>query len=365
MGGKELISKGDRVSARYQGKNAAYPGTVQKVNSDGTFAILYDDEDSESRVERDWIIGLLNKNDLVEGQKVLARHRGDRNNPEYPGIIKRLNKDGSVDVNYENGDTDKKIPASAVRKVVKRKKGDGSAGTNPQALELKLGDRVMCKFQGNPTGSEYAGEVSKVYGGKEKLIDVTYDDGDMDRRIPMSAARLIKGRNGQRKSKMRLDGDGDVSDCEVLDSRFTVSQRVLARFNGQRNSKEYKGIVSKVHADGTYDIKYDDGDVDNKLSSKFIRLDCENEDKSGKSSSPESFSEEVESQDDGGSNESNSDGSSYENYESRSIRKIKVFSLVSKKLNENAKLCRGTPVMVQQFRKSSKETRSGGNCTCT
>ena len=44
-----------------------------------------------------------------------SRFRKDANNPEYPGKITRVNRDGTYDINYDDGDVDKDVPPSMVR----------------------------------------------------------------------------------------------------------------------------------------------------------------------------------------------------------------------------------------------------------
>lgn len=45
------FAKGERVEARFQGKEAFYPGKIARVLSDGTFDVIYDDGDEETRVK--------------------------------------------------------------------------------------------------------------------------------------------------------------------------------------------------------------------------------------------------------------------------------------------------------------------------
>lgn len=45
------FTKGERVEARFQGKEAFYSGKIARVLSDGTYDVLYDDGDEETRVK--------------------------------------------------------------------------------------------------------------------------------------------------------------------------------------------------------------------------------------------------------------------------------------------------------------------------
>ena len=81
-----------------------FSGKISRVNRDGTFDIRYDDGDSE--------MGALKVNirrhpdaapakvSLREGMKVEARFRGKER--YYPGVIRRENRDGTFDIDYND-----------------------------------------------------------------------------------------------------------------------------------------------------------------------------------------------------------------------------------------------------------------------
>ena len=54
-------------------------------------------------------------------------------------------------------------------------------------------------------------------------------------------------------------------------SRFQRGDRVRARYKG-KGKRWYKGTIVRVRDDSTYDIDYDDGDTDQALPVKFIRM---------------------------------------------------------------------------------------------
>ena len=58
------ISKGDRVEAKLKGWTKYYKGKITRVNRDGTFDILFDDGDRKSKVDAkiDTIIGTKEEN---------------------------------------------------------------------------------------------------------------------------------------------------------------------------------------------------------------------------------------------------------------------------------------------------------------
>ena len=101
--------EGDKVEALYKGKGTKwFSGKISRVNRDGTYDIRYDDGDSES--------GALKTNvrrhpdaaarpsgggaSLREGMKVEARYRGKEK--YFKGVLKRENRDGTWDVDYDD-----------------------------------------------------------------------------------------------------------------------------------------------------------------------------------------------------------------------------------------------------------------------
>jgi hypothetical protein len=51
----DALAVGTKVEARFGGDKAYYPGKIESMNGDGTYVILYDDGDKETRVARDLI----------------------------------------------------------------------------------------------------------------------------------------------------------------------------------------------------------------------------------------------------------------------------------------------------------------------
>jgi hypothetical protein len=76
---------------------------------------------------------------------------------------------------------------------------------------------------------------------------------------------------------------GSAAFVELVDSRFylvaaqpsalSVGQRVQAKFGGCRlGAAWYPGHIAIDHGDGTFDVTYDDGDREDRVPLKFIKL---------------------------------------------------------------------------------------------
>lgn len=91
----------------------------------------------------------------------------------------------------------------------------------------------MAHFKGDPANDEYAGRVTKVRSNG--TLDVEYDDGDKDERIPPSSARLI-GSSGRGSRNDPLSQDDDL-ETEELAANDRTSRRNSAQLGNHRQPK--------------------------------------------------------------------------------------------------------------------------------
>ena len=81
-----------------------FSGKISRVNRDSTYDVRYDDGDSEAGALK---VNVRRHPDaapakvaLREGMKVEARFRGKER--FYPGVIRRENRDGTFDIDYND-----------------------------------------------------------------------------------------------------------------------------------------------------------------------------------------------------------------------------------------------------------------------
>ena len=103
----DSFNEGDKVEVLYKGKGTKwFSGKISRANRDGTYDIRYDDGDSESGALSTNIrkhpdaVGGSKPSSLREGMKVEARYRGKEK--YFPGVIRRENRDGTFDVDYND-----------------------------------------------------------------------------------------------------------------------------------------------------------------------------------------------------------------------------------------------------------------------
>ena len=145
--------------------------------------------------------------------------------------------DGTYSVKYDDGDHKTGIPMSSIIVV----------GQQPSAGALAVGTRVEAMAKGFK--EHYPGEIEAM--AADGTYSVKYDDGDHKTGIPMSSIIVV----GQQPSAGAL----------------AVGTRVEAMAKGFK--AHYPGEIEAVAADGTYSVKYDDGDHKTGIPASMIRLE--------------------------------------------------------------------------------------------
>merc|ERR1719468_768101 len=96
---------GDRVQAISSEDEQRYPATIAKVNDDGTFTVKWDDPDGGPETDN-VEVGAMKKiivfKDYVVGDDVLAVSSED--GQRYPGTVSKINADGTFQVKWDDPD---------------------------------------------------------------------------------------------------------------------------------------------------------------------------------------------------------------------------------------------------------------------
>ena len=244
----DKIREGDKVEARYRGREKYYPGKITRDRGDGTFDIAYDDGERETRVEERLIRKLggssSSRGRLREGAKVEARYRG--RSKYYKGKISRDRGDGTFDIDYDDGEKETRVLEEYIKGMDSDSDDDRRGGG-----KLDVGDKVEARYRGR--SKFYPGKIARVRG--DGTFDVDYDDGEKETRV---LEEYIKAMVSPRAGGGRGNQDG-----------FTVGEKIEAMYKGR--SKWYPGRISRDRNDGTYDIDYDDGERETRVSEEYIR----------------------------------------------------------------------------------------------
>ncbi|KAH8074568.1 tudor domain-containing protein [Aureococcus anophagefferens] len=237
-------SQGRRDRSALPGKSKWYPGKIGRDNGGGTYDIDYDDGEQEKGVEEALIRGGASKPSkpsaggsggaFPKGAKVEARYRGK--SKWYPGKIARDNGDGTYDIDYDDGESEKKVAEELIR---------GGAATSGSGGAFAVGAEVEARYRGK--SKYYPGKIAKDNGDGTYNID--YDDGEKESDV---AEALIKA--------SAATGSGGA---------FKVGDKIEGRYRGK--SKWYPGKIAKDNGDGTYDLDYDDGESETGVAEALIR----------------------------------------------------------------------------------------------
>ena len=175
---------GTKILARYKGKKRWYGGTVMKRNEDGSYDIMYDDGDKESGVAAEFVKAaeVIASDEAAPapapaaegptfeaGAKIEALYKGKKH--WYTGAVDKVNADGTYDVIYDDGDTEKGVKPEHIR---------AGAGDS----ELEVGQRIEAKYRGKK--KYYPGKIAARSGD---TYDIAYDDGEKESGVARSLIR--------------------------------------------------------------------------------------------------------------------------------------------------------------------------------
>eukprot|EP00949_MAST-11_sp_MAST-11-sp1_P002432 g2432.t1 len=149
-----------------------------------------------------------------------------------------------------------------------------------ETIMRREGDRVEAKLPG--WTRYYKGEITRMH--RDGTMDIRFDDGERKRGVREDQLKVDekksgssdedegrRGRSSRRRKKTRREGD-----------------RVEAKLPGW--SRYYKGEITRMHSDGTMDIRFDDGE--RKRGVLEDQLKVEKDDMSGSSDEDRRFSRE-------------------------------------------------------------------------
>ena len=105
------------------------------------------------------------------------------------------------------------------------------------------------------TGKWYSGKIKRVR--LDGTFDIDYDDGEQETRVDAALVRAIESRGSPGRSS-----SGGVG-------RLEEGAKVEGNYRGA--GKWYSGKIKRVRLDGTFDIDYDDGEQETRVSESYLR----------------------------------------------------------------------------------------------
>ena len=143
---------------------------------------------------------------------------------------------------------------------------DRDRDTRSASSSFREGDKVEARFKGKARW--FKGTVEAA--NRDGTYDIRYEDGDRERDVVAEYVRKLDG-SGSRDSRDRDDRDSGARRGRRAPSPVPIREgdTVEARFRGKM--KWFKGTVESVNRDGTFDIRYDDGDRERDVVEAFVR----------------------------------------------------------------------------------------------
>jgi hypothetical protein len=179
---------------------------------------------------------------LTRGEQVQARLGGQDEWIDARVIGAR--DDCTYDLTYTNGDTEKKVARFRIRR-----KGDTARA------QLSEGELVDVRYGGGK--KLFPGKIAKVNDrdGSYESYEIRYDDGDKETKVPRdmieAPCRGVDQTNGPPRS-------------------LHVGAVVEARCRG--SAVHYPGKIYRDNGNGSYHVKFDDGDADGAVLKRGIKV---------------------------------------------------------------------------------------------
>merc|ERR1719230_1339396 len=206
--------------------------------------------------------------------KIEAKYRGGSR--WFSGEVVRERADGSYDVRYDDGDSESGVRAEDIRS---KGGGDDRNGASSSSSSFRVGDLVEADFKGR--GKWFKGEITSVEGPDrfgDSTFSIRYEDGDRESGVIERMIRKRGGSNDDRPRSPSRSGGGE---------RLRPGDKIEAKYRG--GSRWFSGEVVRERADGSYDVRYDDGDSESGVRAEDIRSKGGGDDRNGASSSSSSF----------------------------------------------------------------------------
>jgi hypothetical protein len=198
------------------------------------------------------------------GARVEARYKG--RSKWFPGEITRVRNDGTYEVLYDDGDRET-VTGEMVRAVSEKAASKLPAEEPVKRNKFEVKQKVEARFKGGKKW--FPAKITAVNGGN--VYDLVYDDGDRASDVSEEQIHALPGNDAVREPAESKGGSGRRASSPVEERRpsFERGQVVEARFGGK--SKWYRGEITGVNRDGTYAVRYEDGDREPNVAGDLIR----------------------------------------------------------------------------------------------
>ena len=215
-----------RVSAKIEGWDAYFDGTIDKVNEDSTYSIVFDDGEVVKVVRPAEMkpVSVVQQCIIIH-QRIRAKvHGWDQ---YYEGKVEAVNTNGTYKVTFDDGEVVDCVKPSEII---------------TESIPFYIGDRVSAKLSDG--GESCSGNVSEV-NLTDGLYCITLDDGKVVKQVQVGDMK-----------KADLQRNLTIVSNESL---LTSGQQVDARIEGW--DQHYPGKIYLANSDGSFEIHFEDGEI--------------------------------------------------------------------------------------------------------
>jgi hypothetical protein len=184
------FNEGAKVEGNYRSKGKWYAARIKRVVSDKTYDLDYDDGETEKNVSEENIRmkGTTGGNGgggavFTEKMRIEANYR--QKGRFYPGHIEKVNSDGTYYVLYEDGETETRVHGTDIRPHPSTVVEASSRNNYSAAASFTMGMKVECNYR--KRGKYYPGKISKLF--EDGSYGVDYDDGELETRVNANEIR--------------------------------------------------------------------------------------------------------------------------------------------------------------------------------
>jgi len=294
----------DKVEADFKGKGKWFPAKVLRLRDDDTYDILYDDGDKElgiplSRVrarDAQQQAFAVDPRTLKTGTHVEGRYKGK--SKFYAAKVTAVNGDGTVDLEYTDGDVEANVPLDRLRhptatatptptaadvSATSRSKpgsnmtseirsGSGAGRGSTQNVSLRAAmkaarqsvtgtadavghrtvyaekQRMECNYRGK--GVWYLGEIS-YYREDDAAYNVEFDDPKLfkEYKVPPEYVRPVLFREGERvEGNFRNAGTWHLGVVTCVHDDKTAAPLYNVEYDDPALFKEFKVVAKRLRA---------------------------------------------------------------------------------------------------------------------
>lgn len=259
-GQQEDVHEGDRVEALVAGWKKPYSGIVTRVVEEGElFEVTFDDGEIIDDVQRTEILSVspaakasladsLSK--FKEGQAVLAKIEGWKQ--AYPGKIAAVQGE-KYTVHFDDGEVQENVDKGAIQAIDTKQ-------SHAQQPKFYPKQHVVAQLPG--WKQSYPGYVQGP-GLKDGTYHIVFEDGEEEEAVPCDCIHDTVQNISSPKQKRGVSTPQEASSYHL-----SVGSCVTAKITGWK--KAYPGKVTKVNPDGTWQVTFDDGEINDHVTQDEI-----------------------------------------------------------------------------------------------